>query len=116
MISAFFGAICEAIYDWFHPEPIGGAVGARSPAWNRTRNDYIQSSPECVACGRDQPLEVHHILPFHVYPSLELIPENLITLCKDCHFTFGHLRDWTSWNNTVVADAAEFRKRRDSRP
>lgn len=116
MIKKILGAICDAVYNWFHDDPVEGVAGGRSPQWAKIRKEHILSSAECVACGRDYPLEVHHILPFHVFPSKELAPENLITLCTDCHFTFGHLRDWTSWNDAVIANSAEFRKRRDNRP
>lgn len=54
-------------------------------------------------------LNVHHIRPFHLYPELELVEDNFITLCENpgfnCHFVIGHCMFWTAWNPTVVLDA-----------
>ena len=78
----------------------------RSPKWRSVRNEHIENNPTCAACGRKDGLEVHHIVPYHVDPSKELDPTNLITLCgKRCHFVFGHLLDWKSWNENVVRDS-----------
>ena len=34
----------------------------------------------CARCGGTNALVVHHIKPVHVDPTLELAPDNLITL------------------------------------
>ena len=45
---------------------------------------------KCRRCGQSGALEVHHII--HLTPEnitdgrITLNPENLITLCRDCHF------------------------------
>jgi hypothetical protein len=65
-------------------------------------------------------LNAHHIRPFHLFPSLELHPGNLIILCEgagvNCHFAFGHLLDWQSYNPAVVEDAAMFLESVRQRP
>lgn len=49
------------------------------------RDNYL-----CVNCGRPTDLEVHHVI--HLTPqnigdlSIALNPNNLQTLCRDCHF------------------------------
>jgi hypothetical protein len=43
-------------------------------------------------------------VPVNIDQSKELDPKNLITLCKTCHFVFGHLMDWNSWNEDVIKD------------
>ena len=89
----------------------------RSPKWRKVRNEFIKNNNECAACGRDDDLEVHHIVPYHVDPSLELDHCNLITLCgKHCHFIFGHLGDWKSWNKDVVEDTKNYHKKIINRP
>jgi hypothetical protein len=45
-------------------------------------------------------------VPFHLDASRELDPTNLLTLCNDCHFYIGHLKDWTKHNPHALADAA----------
>ena len=78
----------------------------RSSQWRKVRTEHLESNPTCAACGRKDDLDVHHIVPYHVDPNRELDPTNLITLCgKRCHFVFGHLMDWKSWNENVVRDS-----------
>ena len=70
-----------------------------------------------MACGSCKKPEVHHIVPVHLAPQLELDPENLITLCdKYCHFIFGHLMNYKSWNVDVLEDSkAYLQKIKDKR-
>lgn len=53
---------------------------------------------------------MHHCIPFHLGGE-ELADENLITLCRDHHFWFGHLGDYKAWNPTVREDAAVWREK-----
>jgi hypothetical protein len=88
----------------------------RSPNWRRVRAEHLKYNPSCAACGRKNGLEVHHIIPYNVHPELELDPNNLITLCdKYCHFVFGHLMDWKSWNTNVQIDCKEYYNKKQSR-
>lgn len=84
----------------------------RSPKWSATRKAHLAMHPTCAACGSKDNLEVHHCVPFHVAPELELAESNLITLCEggpiNCHFLFGHLRNWTAWNTRVEIEAADW--------
>lgn len=85
----------------------------RSSKWRKVRQKHIEEFPVCYGCGTNKKLEVHHIVPFSLDPSLELVPENLVTLCdgggrsglKSCHYLFGHLGCWKSFNPTVMIDA-----------
>jgi 5-methylcytosine-specific restriction protein A len=88
----------------------------RSPHWKGVRSKYLRANPTCSACDGVDRLEVHHIIPFHVFPELELDETNLITLCEsrdsNCHLRVGHLGSWRKWNADVRADAlVEFIKR-----
>lgn len=92
-------------------------VYGRSPKWRKVRAEHIKNYPECAACGRKDGLEVHHIVPYHINPDLELEPSNLITLCgKYCHFIFGHYMDWKSWNENVVRDSTLYYACKIQRP
>ena len=62
----------------------------RSPQWRKVRAAHIAAEPQCAACGEEDGLEVHHIVPFNVDPALELDPDNLITLDRHCHYRLGH--------------------------
>jgi predicted secreted acid phosphatase len=55
-------------------------------------------------------VEVHHIFPVHLVPGLELVPTNLITLCRPHHFELGHHKDWADYNPDVRHDAAAVRQ------
>ncbi len=81
----------------------------RSARWPECRRRFLQVNRECVACGCRDGLEVHHKVPFYIDSSLELRDENLITLCRYCHFVHGHLRDWSRWNVSIAEDAARYR-------
>lgn len=107
---------------WFHRALQLFGVGRaelkdnRSPKWDTFRSAFLKKNNECVACGEDSQLEAHHIVPFHLRRDLELSESNLIALCRTCHFYFGHLKDWTSWNEFVRIDAQAFRQKVRSRP
>lgn len=91
--------------------PLGAA---RSPHWSTVRKHFLEKNPCCAVCGGTEKLEVHHKLPFHIDPSLETNPDNLITLCEanpvlNCHRIFGHLNNFRGWNPDVVEDAKAWR-------
>lgn len=96
------------------PDDAGRApVGAkRSPKWPAVQRQYLVKYSECAVCEKCKDIEVHHILPFHLFPDHELLPENLISLCRTHHFLFGHLSaDWSCFNPLVRADAEIWRFR-----
>ncbi len=81
----------------------------RSTRWAKFRNDILVAHPFCAVCGNAKNLVPHHIKPYHLFPELELADTNLIVLCEgpivNCHYLFGHLRNWRSWNPDVVLQA-----------
>jgi len=95
-----------------------GAI--RSPEWSKVRKEYLRNEPLCAVCKTKgsllNHLEVHHCLPFHLHPNLELDPDNLITLCRTHHLLFGHLMNFKSFNENVRADALTFWQKIKSRP
>lgn len=93
----------------------------RSAEWPKVRKAHLQVQPSCSVCGGDKKLNVHHIKPYHLFPQLELAPDNLVTLCEgrhalNCHLLFGHLGNFKSWNTHVLKDAAEWFKKILRRP
>jgi len=89
----------------------------RSSQWPALRKQHIKKQPCCMACGSCKKPEVHHIVPVHLAPQLELDPENLITLCdKYCHFIFGHLMNYKSWNVDVLEDSKAYLKKIKDKP
>lgn len=84
----------------------------RASDWHEIRDAFIKLHPWCSACGATDHLEVHHIRPVHLFPSLEKDPGNFIVLCEkpghDCHFTWGHMHNWGLFNLNVREDAARY--------
>jgi len=88
----------------------------RSSHWDSTRDAFVKSHPACAACGSTKKLQVHHILPFHLHPELELDQKNLIALCMDeneCHLEIGHGGSFKCYNPRVVAQAQRFLMEKD---
>ena len=94
----------------------------RSKLWPRTRKVYILKNKECFVCNGTKKLEVHHIKPYHIYPELELVDTNFITLCENdkgginCHLAFGHLGSYKSYNVNVRKDAQNWNVKIKNRP
>lgn len=89
----------------------------RSPKWQKIRQKHLADNPCCAACGSCNKPEAHHIIPVHVDQDKELELDNLITLCdKYCHFIFGHLMNWKSYNQSIVNDAESFKNKLLNRP
>jgi len=82
----------------------------RSPHWETVRRKFINGK-KCAGCESSSTLEAHHIVPFDVNPDLELEPNNLICLCRECHFQLGHLRNWSAYNPSVIDDSAVYLQR-----
>ena len=97
------------MFGWFRKAQQPDQFGAnRSPRWRAVRELHLTRQPACFACGTTDDLEVHHICDFSTYPSLELEPDNLLTLCGDkancCHLYHGHGGNWRGINKAVVFD------------
>ena len=92
----------------------------RSPMWSSVQKAFVSLHPTCAVCGSKgkllNPLNVHHIRPFYLHPDDELNVENLITLCRDHHFLFGHLNSWSSFNADVVRDSETILTKINTRP
>lgn len=97
-----------------HLELFGANIEPRSPQWNKVRAQHLKEQSTCQVCGTKEDLNVHHIIPFHVDKSKELVPSNLITLCErnKCHFIFGHLFNWSSYNPNVLIDSQIYKDKK----
>ena len=49
----------------------------------------------CVYCGEKATI-AHHILPQKTHPELSLDPKNGLSVCKECHYKYGHRDSWCS--------------------
>ena len=67
---------------------IGGGVGSTSE-WG------IVVAP-CAWCGATNDIEVHHLYPQHLWPERARDTNNMVCLCRRCHFVLGHRGCWTN--------------------
>lgn len=102
----------EAITDFLAGKP----SVRRSSKWPAVRKAHLAIRPACEVCGTKKQLNVHHIFPVHLAPEGELEEKNLLTLCKEHHFWWGHYGSWRSFNKAVVQDAALWKLKISSRP
>lgn len=81
----------------------------RSPHWGTAQNKHLKRQPMCQCCRSVKNLQVHHIKPFHLFPELELVESNLITLCmdNDCHLLVGHGGSFKAYNPEVETDCKQ---------
>lgn len=85
---------------------------SRSSQWPAKKREFLLKHPFCKACGGTKSLEVHHIIPFHIDPSLELEDSNLVTLCEsgkygiNCHLYVGHKGNYRDHNPSVLSFSA----------
>jgi len=97
------------------PKGIDALAAPRSAGWRNLRRQHLEQNPECIVCGSKKNVVPHHVVPFHVDPSKELDPSNLVTLCEgstfNCHLFFGHFRRWERFNPDVVEDARFWREK-----
>jgi 5-methylcytosine-specific restriction protein A len=110
------------------PQPLRGTKVPRSGKWPAVQAAHIKAHPYCAACGAKDDahtgLNVHHILPYHLYPEHELDPLNLVTLCEPkgdkwsrfCHLALGHRGDFKSFEPDIVKIAHDQFRRIQSRP
>ena len=83
----------------------------RSSKWRKVRNKHIKNNPHCSVCGLKTKVECHHKIPFSLDSSLELEPDNLVTLCENkkyginCHLVIhgGNYRDFRPSTDTTIA-------------
>jgi 5-methylcytosine-specific restriction endonuclease McrA len=99
-----------------HDDQITSQSVKRSSKWTTIRTNYLRAHPVCEACGSTIDLNIHHVIPFHIDPSKELDPTNLITLCRQHHLSIGHMcstnkPNWSCANPNVRKDAAAWLKK-----
>ena len=107
---------------WKNRESLKTFGAERSPMWRKVRSEHLKKFPNCAVCGGTETLEIHHKLPFHLDPKLELDPKNLITLCESgrngivCHRGIGHLGSYQSYNKDIEKDAKWLKEKIKNRP
>lgn len=117
LIVAFVSdlAILERLKDILGTRTFGAA---RAGDWYSWRKQHIKTA--CEYCGRKgtifKPLQLHHVEVFHKNPAREKDPDNVCTLCSECHLRQGHLMSYQSWNETIKEDCKVWIAKIENRP
>jgi hypothetical protein len=77
-----------------------------SGRWRRVSREFRARNPSCALCRSNKSVEAHHIVPWHRSEALRYDEANLISLCRDDHFKFGHFNNWKASNPGISALAA----------
>lgn len=77
---------------------------------NRWALQVIKRHPYCTICRSTDRLEAHHIIPVSHSRKYMYIPENGITLCKQCH-DLVHNTD-KSFENSLREEKSEEKRQR----
>jgi 5-methylcytosine-specific restriction endonuclease McrA len=102
--ASYIGRVLQAAVD----KARGKGFHVRSSKWPGVRAKHLKEEPVCQWCTGGEKLQVHHQIPFHEQPDLELTDSNLITLCEvkpsKCHLEKGHLGNYKSFNPNIRRD------------
>ena len=117
-----------------HYDFVEGRQGAVSASSAHNRSDVRRAKraqtdmePNCSICGKPPSKirrnDAHHTLPVS-YDPLELYVadvDNLETLCRSCHFRWGHAGNWSHYNVNLIecidkVDEARERIERNVKP
>jgi len=81
----------------------------------RAKADHIKEHPRCAFCGIKGNIvngnrnDVHHLVPISFRPDLGDVPDNLLTACRFCHFSYCHLSNWSRYNPYALHMSLEMR-------
>ena len=115
MIESILKYIQNLLEAWQSRDSLRLLGSRRSPDWRDFRNEHVKDY--CEFCLKDNlPLEVHHIQPFHLFPELELDPDNVVTGCRPCHLKFFNLGSFRSYNIDVKEDIEKMSTKIKQRP
>lgn len=94
----------------------------RHKDWYKKSRIFITKQPWCSACGVKElkNLVVHHKIPVHIAPELEMVETNWKVICEtpsmNCHLYIAHLKIWTSYNKDIDEDCERMLLKIRNRP
>jgi len=85
--------------------------------YRREMSAKKRGHPSCEVCGSKGTwfgylfwLLVHHKIPVHVRPDLAADPNNMVVVCKFCHWYVCHLGNFKWWNGNLDETILMIRK------
>ncbi|MDE2105393.1 MAG: HNH endonuclease [Patescibacteria group bacterium] len=111
----------SAVAAWLRQFTDPGSLGAaRSPKWEDFKKQFaLTHLPVCAVCGksgRKAKLAYHHLRPFHAFPELELVEDNIRILCAEHHLYLAHLGNFSSIDPQGADDIIKERDKYRNRP
>jgi hypothetical protein len=82
------------------------SLEGRSPKWRALQQRFVREKKCCFITRLRVDLEVHHKIPYHVRPDLELEWDNLCLLTRPVHYLIGHHCNWAYYNQNFEEEAA----------
>jgi 5-methylcytosine-specific restriction endonuclease McrA len=81
-------------------------------AWNNFKRQFkMRYHPlSCAICDSIDKREFHHIKPFSEDHTLFTDLGNIMILCRNCHFHYGHLGNWQNHNPDIKEKLQDYRK------
>lgn len=81
--------------DLVDPDRLRKIGGVWRSQWQRQkRSELLEIYGGCTKCGGTDDLQVHHIIPVHIDPSLAFVDDNVTLLCEDCHIDNHRSQGW----------------------
>lgn len=97
----------QRVWETMRVDDVGFAQALHADyQWRKTRNEFIKLQPCCQFCGDHRKLQVHHALPWSLFPDYRYEHANLITLCQSRHLDFGHGHNWKNFNPNIFKMAS----------
>lgn len=111
IVISRWGKKDEDVLDPNRLQKIGGVWRSQ---WQRVkRAEMIDRYGGCTKCGDTDRLQVHHLIPVHVDPSLAFSDENVTLLCYGCHDAQHKSQGWQGgtylYGDTVVIQEVVYR-------
>ncbi len=96
--------------------PVLFTASPRHPKWPAAARRFLKRNPLCMFCGGTKEVVVHHAIPFHIRPDLEM-DESLWRPCCElagvnCHLQIAHLGDWRLWRKDLQRGLVRLKEQR----
>ena len=59
------------------------------PIFNEKKRLYRLNDGRCMECGKPfvmEDMQIHHVFSYHRFPELNYVNDNMMLVCRSCHF------------------------------
>lgn len=73
--------------------------------WRELKKEALKRDKfNCFFCKINKNLIAHHLIPVYVCKEARHDLENLVIVCRKCHFEHAHKKDWHDINQDMISD------------